>query len=468
MKSLSSLSKAFACASFAALAALAGVLAALLAMPTIEITALALAAGAAGLAVLFLANLRRFLAEVGRVSHSVALGDFEARILDVSEGGDMGRLRDGANDMIDRCDAFIREASAAMSEVCRNRYYRRILPEGLHGAFLAAADTINNATDAIRDRVSVFDANATRFETAIATIIHDVSSASTEMSGTAGRLEHGADGTRERVTTVAAASEEATVNMQTVAAATTELTNSAAEISHEVERSTGMARQAVAMAGETGRSVAELNAAAARIGDVVKLITAVAEQTNLLALNATIEAARAGEAGKGFAVVAQEVKALATQTAAATAEISGHIDGVRRSTDSAVQAIERLGQMVDEVAGITDHVAAAVTSQTAATTEIARNVEQAFAGFRDITSSMHVVSGNAGETARDAATTKTASSGLAQQSVRLSEEIRGFLVTMRQGMFNRRKADDPAYRGPERRKARSAAAAAGGNPVKAA
>jgi hypothetical protein len=81
---------------------------------------------------------------------------------------------------------------------------------------------------------------------------------------------------------------------------------------------------------------------------------------------------------------------------------------------------------------------------------------------------MHVVSGNAGETARDAATTKTASSGLAQQSVRLSEEIRGFLVTMRQGMFNRRKADDPAYRGPERRKARSAAAAAGGNPVKAA
>jgi methyl-accepting chemotaxis protein len=467
MKSLSSLSKAFVCAGVAALAALAGALAAELAMPTIELAAVALAAVAACLAVFFLHKLRRFLAEVGRVSQGVARGDFEARILDVSEGGDMGRMRDLVNDMIDRCDAFIREASASMSEVCHNRY-RRILPEGLHGAFLTAADTINGATNAIKDRVSAFDANTTRFETAIATIIHDVSSASTEMSGMAGRLEHGADGTRERVTTVAAASEEASVNMQTVAAATTELTNSAAEISHEVERSTGMARQAVAMAGETGRSVAELNAAAARIGDVVKLITAVAEQTNLLALNATIEAARAGVAGKGFAVVAGEVKALATQTAAATAEISGHIDGVRRSTDSAVQAIERLGQMVDEVAGITDHVAAAVTSQTAATTEIARNIEQAFAGIRDITGSMHVVSGNAGETARDAATTKTASSGLAQQSVRLSEEIRGFLVTMRQGMFNRRKADDPAYRGPERRKARSAAAAAGGNPVKAA
>jgi methyl-accepting chemotaxis protein len=467
MMSLSSLSKAFVCAGVAALAALAGALAALIAMPTAEIVALALAAGAACLAMYFLWALRRFTAEIGRISRSVALGDFEARIVDVSEGGDMGRLRDLVNDMIDRCDAFIREASASMSAVCHNKYYRRILPEGLHGAFLAAADTINGATNAIKDRIGAFDANTTRFETAIAAIIHDVSSASTEMSGMAGRLEHGADGTRERVTTVAAASEEATVNMQTVAAATTELTNSAAEISHEVERSTGMARQAVAMAGETGKSVAELNAAAARIGDVVKLITAVAEQTNLLALNATIEAARAGQAGKGFAVVAMEVKALATQTAAATAEISGHIDGVRRSTDSAVQAIERLGQMVDEVAGITDHVAAAVTSQTAATTEIARNIEQAFAGIRDITGSMHVVSDNAGETARDAATTKTASSGLAQQSVRLSEEIRSFLVTMRQGMFDRRKVDDPTYAGPERRKDRLAAAA-GGKPVKAA
>jgi methyl-accepting chemotaxis protein len=66
-----------------------------------------------------------------------------------------------------------------------------------------------------------------------------------------------------------------------------------------------------------------------------------------------------------------------------------------------------------------------------------------------------------------AATTKTASSGLAEQSVRLSEEIRSFLVTMRQGMFDRRKVDDPTYRGPERRKDRLAATASG-KPVKVA
>ncbi len=468
MKSLSSLSKAFACACTAALAAIAAGIAALLAMPTTETVALALAAVAGCLTVYFLRALHRFLTEVGRVSHGVALGDFEARILDVSEAGDMGRLRDRVNDMIDRCDAFIREAGASMAEVRHNRYYRRILPAGLHGALLAAAETINGATDAIKDRIGAFEANTTRFENAVGGIIDDVSAASTEMGGTADRLEQGAAGTRERVTTVVAASEQATVNMQAVTAATSELTNSAAEISREVERSSAMARQAVAMAAETGKSVAELNAAALRIGDVVKLITAVAEQTNLLALNATIEAARAGEAGRGFAVVAQEVKALASQTAAATAEISGQIDGVRRSTESAVQAIERLGQMVDEVGGITDHVATAVTSQTAATSEIARNVEHAFAGIRDITGSMHAVSDNAGETARDAASTKTASSGLAKQSVRLAEEIRSFLTATRQGMLDRANAHERADSGPERRSSRPAAVAANRRPVRAA
>ena len=234
------------------------------------------------------------------------------------------------------------------------------------------------------------------FETAIATIIHDVSSASTDMSGMAERLEHGADGTRERVTTVAAASEEASVNMQTVAAATTELTNSAAEISHEVERSTGMARQAVAMAGETGKSVAELNAAASRIGDVVKLITAVAEQTNLLALNATIEAARAGEAGKGFAVVAGEVKALATQTAAATAEITSHIAEVQSTTKTAVDFITEIGATITEMSEITSHLAGAAHRQTVATTEIGSHVDRAFAGVSEITNSVRDVTVDGG------------------------------------------------------------------------
>src|SRR6185295_7223836 len=103
-------------------------------------------------------------------------------------------------------------------------------------------------------------------------------------------------------------------NVQTVAAATEELSSSIDEISQQVSLSAGIAREAAGQAERTNHTVEGLSQAADKIGQVVSLIQQIAGQTNLLALNATIEAARAGEAGKGFAVVAQEVKQLATQT----------------------------------------------------------------------------------------------------------------------------------------------------------
>ena len=131
---------------------------------------------------------------------------------------------------------------------------------------------------------------------------------------------------------VAAASEEASTNVQSVASATEELSSSVNEISRQVQESARMASEAVGQARTTNERVSELSKAAARIGDVVELINTIAGQTNLLALNATIEAARAGEAGRGFAVVASEVKALAEQTAKATGEIGQQITGIQAAT----------------------------------------------------------------------------------------------------------------------------------------
>lgn len=48
------------------------------------------------------------------------------------------------NDMIDRCDAFVRKATASLEAVCRNIYYRRIFYGGLQGSFRVAAEIINN------------------------------------------------------------------------------------------------------------------------------------------------------------------------------------------------------------------------------------------------------------------------------------------------------------------------------------
>ena len=124
---------------------------------------------------------------------------------------------------------------------------------------------------------------------------------------------------------IASAAEQATNNLETIAAATEELSASVGEISAQVQSSAREAREAVAQAEQTNATVEILDQTASRIGEVVKMINAIAAQTNLLALNATIEAARAGEAGRGFAVVAGEVKSLAAQTATATEEISRQV-----------------------------------------------------------------------------------------------------------------------------------------------
>jgi methyl-accepting chemotaxis protein len=454
MTNWSSLSKTLACIILAAAGAVMGFSGSLLDQHWMMDAGSGIAALGALTAVYFILQMRRTLGEVTSVCRAIAKGDFEARILGKLDHGDLRAIQLGLNDMIDRCDAFVREASASMKAVCDNKYYRRILLSGLHGSLRMAANTSNEATEAVRDRVKAFETTASRFEHSVVGIIDSLAEASKAMDRTADTLTGGAGTTRELATAVAAASEEATVNMQTVAAATTELTNTAAEIAQEVHRSTDIAREAVSKVDDANRTVQSLRKAAEHIGDVVKLISAVAEQTNLLALNATIEAARAGEAGRGFAVVAQEVKALAGQTAKATQEISEHITEVQNSTRSAVDAISGIGTIVSEVAQITAHVAEAVGSQTQATTEIARNIEQAFSGMRDITGNVHGVTENARGTAEIASETKEASSTVAEETTTLAQEIRTFLSSMRQGMFDRRRQDDPTYTGTERRSER--------------
>ena len=162
---------------------------------------------------------------------------------------------------------------------------------------------------------------AESFEAAVGNIIENVGAASSELENSAVILTNSSAATQELWTVVAAASEETSANVQSVASATEEMASSINEIGRQVADSNRIATEAVEQAGKTDARIAELSLAAGRIGDVTQLISTIAAQTNLLALNATIEAARAGDAGRGFAVVAQEVKALASQTAKATSEI---------------------------------------------------------------------------------------------------------------------------------------------------
>ncbi len=138
-------------------------------------------------------------------------------------------------------------------------------------------------------RANVVAAAVAEFEASVSEVVSTVSSASSELEAAATTLTGTAQATQQKSIMVAASSEQASGNVQAVAAATDEMTSSIHEIARQVQHSTEKSKAAVADVKATDTKVTQLLEAAGRIGDVVKLITAVAEQTNLLALNATID-----------------------------------------------------------------------------------------------------------------------------------------------------------------------------------
>ncbi|KRR07716.1 chemotaxis protein [Bradyrhizobium jicamae] len=295
----------------------------------------------------------------------------------------------------------------------------------------AADEAAAVEADAKIQRGQRVDRITSDFEAMIGEIVEVVASASTELEASAGTLTATAERSEELTTMVAAASEEASTNVQSVASATEEMASSVNEISRQVQGSARIANEAVEQAQKTNDRVAELAKAAARIGDVVELINTIAGQTNLLALNATIEAARAGEAGRGFAVVASEVKALAEQTAKATGEISQQISGIQAATQESVGAIKEISDIIGRMSEIASTIAAAVEEQGAATQEISRNVQQAAHGTQQVSANITDVQRGASETGSASAQVLTAAKSLSGESDRLKREVGKFLSSVR-------------------------------------
>ncbi|BCO07785.1 hypothetical protein GF1_01610 [Desulfolithobacter dissulfuricans] len=236
----------------------------------------------------------------------------------------------------------------------------------------------------------------------------DLEKAAEEMSGDA--LQ-----SAERATAVAAATEEMSVNMNTVsmaseqaannvnivATAVEEMSSAVREIAGNTDKASRITQEAVRYAESSSEKVNTLGEAAREISKVTEVITEISEQTNLLALNATIEAARAGEAGKGFAVVANEIKELAKQTAEATGEIKNRINSIQQSTDDTVGEIQQISQVINDVNDIVSSIATAVEEQTSVTSDISANVTEAAQGISEVNENVAQSSAVAGEIARD-------------------------------------------------------------------
>lgn len=280
-----------------------------------------------------------------------------------------------------------------------------------------ASDELGKTTEALNK------ANETLHSMILSTVSSSERiNSSTEILNSAGKkAASGAEEVDSASSTVAAAAEEVATSVQTVAAGAEEMGASIREISSNANEAAKVAQDASKLASQTSEIISKLGNSSKEIGEVIKTITSIAEQTNLLALNATIEAARAGDAGKGFAVVAGEVKDLASDTGNATSEIGEKITQIQGDIEEAVNAIEKITNIISSINDYQTTIAAAVEEQTATTNEMSRSVSEAADGMTQISGSISSLA----QTAKDS---RTAVDSMTDQF----EELRQASATLQQ------------------------------------
>jgi methyl-accepting chemotaxis protein len=274
---------------------------------------------------------------------------------------------------------------------------------------------LDHASEAVRQVVASVVGTADRLVDSAAAL----TSSGEQLATGSANVTHQA----EVVSTVAG---DVSDSVQTVAHRATEVEAAINEIAKNAAEASRVANEASVTAASVGETLSRLGASSVQIGTVMGLIDGIAEQTNLLALNATIESAHAGLAGKGFAVVASEVKDLAQETRVASEDISKRIAAIQRDTDSAINMVRQLADVIGHIDSLQAGIAAAVEEQSVITQDVYANVRRAATGSREIASSIDLVATTAGSTATDVAQSRAAAGQLAAMAGELQELVHRF------------------------------------------
>ena len=275
------------------------------------------------------------------------------------------------------------------------------------------------------------EALAASFGDQLSSNLSHLRDSSSRLLGDASTLENVCEEANHSARMAIDATAGANSNVQTIAAATTELSASIQEIATRMSESARSAEMAASQGVAAGATAQQLADAARSIDEIVSVIGNVAEQTNLLALNATIEAARAGEMGRGFAVVASEVKGLASQTSRATEDVSRRISEIQSISNRSTGQLRDVVQLIEQMKQFSVAVAAAAEEQSSATNSIAENVNSAADRSEEARASVAAMSSVTAKTREATDSVQSSARAVEELTERLNSVARDFLEKLK-------------------------------------
>lgn len=267
-------------------------------------------------------NIRKVQNTIGKVAEviqSAEHGDFEHRITHINDGGELGELAWNTNNLLDQLEVYMREIRTAVDGISTQKYYRKIVMQGLKGDFYHSSELVNRSLNAMeaedkRKMREVFNA--------------EISAIGSGVTGGLRIVQRDLTASAKKLEEISSKSES-----------TAEQSNEAVKVVHSIVEKLS---HLIELIEASDRAIGGLTQKTEDISSIVGLIKDIADQTNLLALNAAIEAARAGEQGRGFAVVADEVRKLAERTSKATGEISVSIQTLQQEANDIQMNSEKI------------------------------------------------------------------------------------------------------------------------------